>query len=316
MIVFTLRRAAIAVPVLLGVTIITYALINAAPGNAVTMLADPLATEENRRAMEHALGLDAPIWVRYLIWLRELVTGNFGYSYVSSQPVLALVLAHVPATLELMGAAVLIAYLIGIPLGVFVAVRQYSWVDYATTVLAFIGISTPTFFLGLVLIYAFALELNWLPASGQYTLGGDRGLGDLLSHLVMPATILALNYLAITLRYVRGSVLEVLSQDFVRTARAKGLRERVVLFRHALRNSLLPVITLAGLQLPALFAGAVITEQVFAWPGMGQFAIQAIGARDYPVIMAVTLASAFLVVVGNLLADLLYAVADPRVRLS
>jgi peptide/nickel transport system permease protein len=315
-IVFALRRAAITIPVLLGVTLITYALINAAPGNAVTMLADPLATEENRRAMEHALGLDAPIWVRYVLWLGQILTGNFGYSYVSNQPVLPLMLSHLPATLELMAAALLIAYVVGIPLGVFVAVRQYSWYDYVTTFFAFVGISTPSFFLGLVLIYVFALQLNWLPPSGQYTLGGSRSLGDLLTHLVMPAAILALNYLAITVRYVRGSVLEVLGQDYVRTARSKGLRERLVLYRHALRNALLPIITLAGLQVPSLFAGAVITEQVFAWPGMGQFAIQAIGARDYPVLMSVTFVSATLVVVGNLVADLLYGVADPRVRLS
>jgi peptide/nickel transport system permease protein len=313
---FALRRAAVTIPVLLGVTMITYALLNAAPGNAVTMLADPLASEENRRAMERVLGLDAPVWVRYLIWLREVLTGNLGYSYTSHQAVLPLMLQRLPATLELMAAALLIAYAIGVPLGVFVAVRQYSWVDYVTTILAFIGISTPTFFLGLVLIYIFALQLNWLPASGQYTLSGDRGLGDLLLHLVMPAAILALNYLAITVRYVRGSVLEVLGQDYVRTARAKGLKERLVLYRHALRNALLPIITLAGLQVPNLFAGAVITEQVFAWPGMGFFAIQAIGARDYPIVMAVTLVSATLVVIGNFLADVFYAVADPRVRPS
>lgn len=316
MIVFALRRAAVTIPVLLGVTVITYALINAAPGNAVTMLADPLAGPENVKAMERALGLDAPVWVRYVIWLRETVTGNLGYSYQSHQAVLGLLVQRLPATLELMAAALVIAYVVGIPLGVIVAVRQYSWVDYVTTLFAFVGISTPTFFLGLALIYVFALQLNWLPASGQYTLQGDRGVGDLLLHLVMPASILALNYLAITVRYVRGAVLEVLGQDYVRTARSKGLRERLVLFRHALRNALLPLITVAGLQVPALFAGAVITEQVFAWPGMGFFAIQAIGARDYPVVMAVTLISATLVVLGNFLADLFYAVADPRVRLS
>jgi peptide/nickel transport system permease protein len=314
-IVYAVRRGLITIPVILGVTVITYALINAAPGNAVTMLADPLANEENRAAIARSLGLDAPIWARYLLWLGQLVSGNFGYSYVSHQPVLALMLQRIPATLELMAAAIVIAYAVGIPLGIFVAVRQYSWFDYVTTVLAFIGISTPTFFLGLVLIYVFALQLNWLPASGQYTLQGDRGLGDLILHLVMPATILALNYLAITVRYVRGAVLEVLGQDYVRTARAKGLGERLVLVRHALRNALLPIITIAGLQVPSLFAGAVITEQIFAWPGMGFFAIQAIGARDYPVVMGVTFISAVLVVAGNLLADLSYAIADPRVRL-
>jgi peptide/nickel transport system permease protein len=316
MIVFALRRAAITIPLLIGITVITYALINAAPGNAVTMLADPLASEENRKAMERALGLDQPIWVRYVIWLGQVLTGNLGYSYANHQPVLPLMLQRLPATLELMAAALVIAYVIGIPLGVFVAVRQYSWIDYLTTIFAFIGISTPTFFLGLVLIFVFGLQLNWLPVSGQYTLSGDRSLGDLIAHLVMPATILALNYLAITVRYVRGSVLEVLGQDYVRTARSKGLRERIVLFRHALRNALLPVITLAGLQVPNLFAGAVITEQVFAWPGMGFFAIQAIGARDYPIVMAVTLVSATLVVIGNFLADMFYAVADARVRLT
>jgi peptide/nickel transport system permease protein len=312
---YAIRRIAIAVPVLLGVTAISYLIINAAPGDAVSMLINPNMSAGNILALKRTLGLDKPIWVRYVLWLGQLLHGNLGFSYTDYRPVLQRILERVPATAELMVTAILLSYLLAIPLGVLAAVRQYSFIDYASTVGAFLGVSVPSFFVGLILLYVFALNLNWLPASGQVTVGAAPTLGDYAAHLVMPAIVLALGNIGATVRYVRGAMLEVIRQDYIRTARAKGLAERLVIYKHALRNALLPVITIAGLQIPVLFSGAVITEQVFGWPGMGQLAIQAITQRDYPTIMGLTLISAVLVVIGNLVADLFYSLADPRIRL-
>ncbi len=300
---------------LIGVTMISYLIINAAPGNPVTMLLNPNMSAGDLHSLEVALGLNKPVWVRYWLWLIQLLHGNLGFSYVNFQPVLTRILRRLPATAELMVSAILLSYVLAIPVGVIAAVRQYSWVDYFSTVGAFLGVSVPGFFIGLVLLYIFALQLNVLPASGQVTVGVIPSLGDYLRHLVMPAVVLAVGNIGQTVRYVRGALLDCIRQDYVRTARAKGLGERVVIYKHALHNALLPVITIAGLQIPILFSGAVITEQVFGWPGMGQLTIQAITQRDYPTIMGITLIAAVLVVVGNLVADLCYSMADPRIRL-
>lgn len=295
---------------------LTYILVNLVPGNPVTMLINPGVSPGELAALKHSLGLDKPVWVRYIIWLGQLVHGNFGYSFISEQPVLQMILTRMGATAELMGVSIGVSFLLAIPLGVLVAVRQYSAIDYLTTVSAFVWISLPSFFIGLVLIYVFSLWLNILPPSGQATIGVAPSIGDALSHLAMPAAVLALGNVGPTLRYVRASVLDVIHADYIRTAHAKGASGRRVLFRHALRNALLPAITLIGLQIPLLFSGAIITEQVFGWPGMGQLAVQAVMQRDYPTIMGLTLISAVLVLVGNLLADLLYGVADPRISYS
>ncbi len=300
---------------LIGVTMISYLIINAAPGNPVTMLLNPNMSAGDLHSLEVALGLNKPVWVRYWLWLIQLLHGNLGFSYVNFQPVLTRILRRLPATAELMVSAILLSYVLAIPVGVIAAVRQYSWVDYFSTIGAFLGVSVPGFFIGLVLLYIFALQLNVLPASGQVTVGVIPSLGDYLRHLVMPAVVLAVGNIGQTVRYVRGALLDCIRQDYVRTARAKGLGERVVIYKHALHNALLPVITIAGLQIPILFSGAVITEQVFGWPGMGQLTIQAITQRDYPTIMGITLIAAVLVVVGNLVADLCYSMADPRIRL-
>jgi peptide/nickel transport system permease protein len=217
-------------------------------------------------------------------------------------------------TLKLTVSALILSYLIAIPIGVLIATRRYTWIDYVATFFAFMGISLPTFFLGLAGIYVFALRLRWLPVSGTMTLGGEGGTVDAILHLALPATVLAVAGAGALTRYVRSSMLDVLGQDYVRTARAKGQIEAIVLRRHALRNALIPVITLAGLQLPTLLAGAVITEQVFEWPGMGRLTIEAINQRDYPVLMGITLITALLVTAGNLLADLTYSIIDPRIR--
>ncbi len=311
---YLIRRGLITIPILLGITALSYLIMSLTPGDAVQMLISPTLSQADIEIKRHALGLDEPVAVRYVKWLNELVHGNLGYSFSSGAPVARRIGERVWPTLTLTVTALLLSYLIAVPAGVLAATRRYTWIDYAATLLAFLGISLPTFFLGLAGIYVFALRLRWLPVGGTMTLGGDGGLLDLLLHLILPAGVLAMAGAGALTRYVRSSMLEVLGQEYVRTARAKGLAERIVLRRHALRNALIPVVTLAGLQIPALLAGAVITEQVFEWPGMGRLTIEAINQRDYPVLMGITLVTALLVALGNMLADLAYTAVDPRIR--
>ncbi|MGH2398753.1 MAG: ABC transporter permease [bacterium] len=311
---YVARRLLIMVPIFLGITVLSYLILTLTPGDPVQMLISPGQSEEDVAIKRRAFGLDQPAYVRYVKWLGELARGNLGYSFSTGAPVTKRVGERIVPTLKLTGAALLLSYLIGIPVGVLAAAKRYSAIDYLATVLTFLGISLPTFFLGLAGIYIFALRLQWLPVSGTMTLGGDGGFLDGLHHLVLPASVLAVAGAGIITRYVRSSMLEVMGQDYVRTARAKGLAEVLVMRRHALRNALIPVITLAGLQIPALLAGAVITEQVFEWPGMGRLTIEAINQRDYPVLMGITIIAAVLVAIGNLLADMAYAVADPRIH--
>ncbi len=311
---YLIRRLLITGPILLGITVLSYLIMSLTPGDPVLMLISPSTSRADVEIQRRALGLDQPVYVRYVKWLNELAHGNLGYSFSSGAPVTRRVGERLQPTLKLTVTALLLSYLIAIPIGVLVATRRYTWIDYVATFFAFIGISLPTFFLGLAGIYIFGLRLRWLPVGGLMTLGGEGGVVDSLLHLALPATVLAVAGAGALTRYVRSSMLEVLGQDYVRTARAKGLIEPVVLRRHALRNALIPVITLAGLQLPALLAGAVITEQVFQWPGMGLLTIEAINQRDYPVLMGITLITALLVTAGNLLADLTYSIVDPRIR--
>jgi peptide/nickel transport system permease protein len=311
---YLVRRLLITIPILLGITVMSYFIMTLTPGDPVRMLVDPSMSEADVEIRRRALGLDQPVYVRYVKWLNELAHGNLGYSFSTGAPVAARVGERIMPTLKLTVTALALSYLIAVPTGVLVAYRRYTWIDYVATFLAFLGISLPTFFLGLAGIYVFALRVRWLPVGGTMTLGGDGGFLDAVHHLILPASVLAVAGAGALTRYVRSSMLEVLGQDYVRTARAKGLVEAVVLRKHALRNALIPVITLAGLQLPALLAGAVITEQIFEWPGMGRLTIEAINQRDYPVLMGITLITALLVLVGNLLADLAYSLVDPRIR--
>jgi peptide/nickel transport system permease protein len=316
---FVLRRLAISVPVLLVVTIIAFVLVDLAPGDPVSALISPTLRAEMGpewvKERQEQLGLNEPLAVQYVLWLKELVQGNFGYSLVSGQSVGEQILDRIGPTLLLMGSAILLGTLIGIPLGVISAVRQYSAIDYLTTVLGFLAISTPTFFLGLALMYLFAVHLGWLPTSGMRTLGVEESTIDLIKHMIMPVTVLTLAHTPLSMRYARSSMLDALKQDYVTTARAKGLREQAVLVRHALRNALIPLITVIGISLPELLGGAVITETIFQWPGMGLLAMRAVNGRDYPLILGIILVTACLVLISNLIADLLYAVADPRIRL-
>ena len=272
-------------------------------------------TQARLAEIAHDMGLDRSLPVQYWEWASRLLTGDWGRSYRDQSPVLDVIGSHLFATLELMATAILIAVLLGVWIGVMGAVRRYSFADTLATVGAMIALSIPTFWFGLVVIYVFSVRLQWLPAGSMYTVG-DGSLLDFLHHLIAPALVLALVEVAIWSRYMRASMIDVISQDYIRTARAKGLPERRVLIRHALRNALLPMITLAGLELPTLLGGALVTETVFTWPGMGRLFLDSLGYRDYPVVMGILMFSAVLVLLGNLLADILCAVADPRIRLD
>ena len=318
---YILRRIIQALPVLLGITIVTFTFIELAPGDAVMamILADMQSggrsVQIDVEAMRKQFGLDQPAPVRYVRWLQELLQGNMGVRLRSKIPVATEIARRLPATLELMGFALLIAIVVGIPLGVISAVRQYSWLDYFLTTGTFLGVAIPSFFAAIVAIYIFSLKLGWFPTSGYSTPGQNFGLfGWLFNHmqyLIMPATILGLESIAGISRYMRASVLEVLRLDYVTTARAKGLGRSVVLSRHVLRNALLPII---GLRLPGLLGGALIIETMFNWPGMGILYIDGVNTRDYPLIMGMTLVSAITIVISNLITDVAYSFADPRIR--
>jgi peptide/nickel transport system permease protein len=315
-----IRRILISIPVLLGITLCSFVFVRLAPGDPVRMMINPeymAGGAEDYIARQRALlGLDQPLPVQYVAWLAELGRGNMGYSFFDRRPVGDIIKERVWPTTELMGAALLLALVVGVPLGLLAAIRQYSLLDYASAVLSLATISTPSFFLGLAAIYVFSLKLNLLPTSGMFTAGSPRGIGDDLQHLVLPAAILGLNLAGPFVRYARSSLLEVVRQDYLTTARAKGLKGLTVVVRHALPNALIPLITVVGIQVPALFAGAVIVEQIFSWPGMGQLALASISQRDYPVLMGFTMVIAVLVLISNLCADIAYAIVDPRIRLQ
>jgi peptide/nickel transport system permease protein len=317
---FIMRRVAISIPVLLGISLATYVFLILAPGDPLTAMLNPRQiaslgpnwVEERREAM----GLNDPLPVRYGLWLKEVAQGNLGYSYRGGQPVTDLIVERIGPTLRLMATVLVIAIALAIPLGVLSALKQYSWLDYLVTILGFTAVSVPSFFLALALIYIFALKLRWLPHAGMNTVGTTPELGDSLRHLILPALALALAQAAPFIRYVRSSMLESIHQDYVNVARAKGLREQTVILQHALRNVLIPLVTIVAIELPGLFGGTVIIEQIFSWPGMGTLTINSVFDRDYPVIMGITLIGAAMIVLSNLIADILYAVIDPRLRYS
>jgi peptide/nickel transport system permease protein len=314
---FIVRRLLISIPIILLITMIMYLIINLAPGDPIDMLVGQQGlTPAEIDRIRISLGLHEPIHQRYLKWLEQLARGNLGFSYLDHQPVLDRIAERLIPTFSLMLVVILGSYTVAVPIGVISAVRQYTWIDYLATGFAFFGISFPNFFSGLVGIYFFSLILKWLPTGGLETIGQGFSLVDRLYHLLLPGLVLAFREMGVLVRYTRSSMLDVIRQDYVRTARAGGLSEWSVIFGHALRNALLPLITMLGLTIPRLFAGVVIIEQIFQWPGMGRLAIEAIQSRDYPVLMGLTLCTAVMVLLGNLLADVLYGIADPRIRLS
>ena len=311
---YILKRILIAIPVLIGITIIDYGIMCLA-GSPLEMLQGPRVSEGALEAKRIALGLDKPFYIQYFLWLGQLLRGNLGYSMKSYQSVSAMIGSHLGPTLLLMGVSLVISLLLAIPAGIYSAVHQYSKGDYTVVTLSFLGSSVPGFFLSLLLIYIFTVRLGLLPSSGMTTLGTSGGVADVAKHMVMPVIVLAASMAGSNIRYIRSSVLEILQQDYLRTARAKGIGRFKVIYKHALRNALVPIVTVIGMQIPMLFGGAIIIEQVFSWPGLGLMTMSAISNRDYPVIMGVCLLSAIVVLVGNLLTDILYALVDPTIQL-
>jgi peptide/nickel transport system permease protein len=315
---YILRRLLINIPVLFGVTVVIFMFASAMPGDAVlAMITDESPVSEDLiRIRQGQLGLNDPVIVQYLRWMGNLLRGNLGVSYVNGTSISTMILDRVPATVQLMGTSLLISILLGCTLGMVAAIKRYSWLDYSLTVFGFVGLSVPVFFLGMVLVYIFSLQLGWLPTSGRVTAGNPYDFMDNMRHLVLPATCLVLVRTPLFMRHMRASILEVINSDYVRTARGKGLRERLILFRHILRNALIPIITIVGATLPVLFSGAIIVETVFQWPGIGLLYINAITLRDIPVLMGITTITALLVVGSNLLTDIVYGFVDPRIRYS
>jgi peptide/nickel transport system permease protein len=305
----------LAVPTLLGVTILTFVLLHLAPGNLAQTLAGENASRAQVARITHELGLDRPIYEQYGIWLGKLVHGDLGFSYRRQAPVISLIAERIGRTLLLMGSALLLSIAVAVPLGVYQAVRRNTLFDRAASALVFVAWSMPTFWFGTILIAIFAVNLRWSPVGGMQTIDTiSFDWPSRLAHLILPAITLAIVSLAGWSRYIRGSMVEQLQEDYTRTATAKGLPATAVLFRHTLRNALIPFITLLGGTIPALFGGAVITEQIFAYPGMGQLFWQSATDRDYFTLLGMTVITAVLVILGNLLADVLYGVVDPRVR--
>jgi peptide/nickel transport system permease protein len=315
--IFLARRMAQSVPLLFGITIITFLLINAVPGGPISLYANnPGFTAEDAARLHHALGLDQPLYVRYLSWLGSFLHGDWGYSYASHRPVLEMIGDRLPNTLYLMATVYVVTILIAIPVGIVSAVRQYSASDHVITGLAFAGVSMPTFWLGLLLIILFGLTLRLFPLGGMATPGADFDLQDRLWHLVLPVATLSTVGIAHYTRYLRASMLETLGQEYIRTARAKGMVERLVVLRHALKNAGIPLVTVAALDLPELFVGALVTESIFGWPGMGRLFLDAATRSDYPVLMGILTVAAGMVIGANLMADVIYGYLDPRIRRS
>jgi len=309
-----LKRLLGTLPLLLGVSLLLFGVLHLAPGGPLDVYADnPSVSPEALAQMRVAFGLDQPLPVQYVSWVTAFFTGEWGYSIRTARPVSQEILERLGPTLILGGTSFVLSLLIALPLGIVSAVRRYSGVDYLITFLSFLGVSMPVFWLALMLQLLFAVQWRVLPSAGIQTIGSDSVL-DLLRHLILPACILAFASVAGWSRYMRSSMVEVLGQDYVRTARAKGLTAGKVVYRHALRNALIPIITVVALDFATILSGAVITETIFAWPGIGRLFIESMNGRDYPVLMALMMAGSFALVISNLLADLAYAAVDPRIR--
>lgn len=309
---YVARRLLQAVGVLLGVSVLVFAIIHLVPGDPVRLALGTRFDQATYDALRERAGLDQPLLVQYFDWIRGALTGDLGVSFRSGRPVTALILERLPATLSLAGAAIIVALAIAVPLGIVSALRQGSPLDYVATTFSQAGISIPDFWMGILLILFFALRLNLLPPSGYVSLLANPW--EWFIHLLMPAVTVGVVSGSILTRFVRSSMLEALGQDFTRTARSKGLREQVVVRRHVLRNALIPVITITGLQLAYLLSGVIVVERVFAWPGLGLLALDAVQARDYPVLQGAVLLFALFFLLVNLIVDLLYAFIDPRIR--
>lgn len=319
---FLVKRILMLFPMLLGITLIAFTVIHLAPGEPVDMQTSmsPKASAASRARLREFYGLDKPLHVQYGKWLANLARLDFGRSFApDNRPVKDKIVERIPVTLSLNIIALILEFGLAIPIGIIAAVNRDTLLDRGISVFVFVGFAVPTFWLALLCMYLFGVKLNWLPISGLHSLGSEKlpalaRFWDLAKHLLLPVSIAVFGSLAGLSRYMRSTMLEVLSQDYITTARAKGLRERVVIYKHALRNALLPVITLLGFSLPAMIGGSVIFESIFSIPGMGQLFYQGVMSRDYPLVMGILVIGAGLTLIGNLLADLCYGLADPRIR--
>lgn len=317
MIGYILRRLLIAIPVLFGVSVINFIIMRMAPGNPVDMLVSPKLPDAAREAKMIELGLNDPAYIQYWHWLKNLVlNGDLGYSMITYEPVTDLIASRMGPTVILMGTALVLGLMIAIPIGIYSATKQYSKLDYTFVTGSFLGMSIPNFFFALLLVYIFSIQLSWLPSGGMKELGSEGSVGSLLWHMILPVTVLVANVAGRNIRYVRSGMLEIMGQDFLRTARAKGVKEFFVVNKHAMRNALIPIVTIVGLEVSILFGGAVVIEQIFSWPGIGQLTLSSIMSRDYSTIMGLNLVAAFVVIAANILTDIVYAFVDPRIRKS
>lgn len=314
MIKYLSKRLLLIVPVLLIISILAFAMIQMAPGDIADLYQSPDATPEQIEMIRENLGLNDSIVVQYWRWLTNLFTGDLGFSFRTRTAVTGLISEALLPTLQLMFGTLIVAYIVAIPLGIYAANHKNTWVDHLLTTFSFAGVSMPNFFLGMLLIYFFSVELGWLPIGGMENLSGDMTFWQGLSYYVLPTLVLGASYCANMTRYVRSTVIGINEQNYMRTAVAKGLKEEEMIKRHTLPNALVPILTVIGSDIPRLIGGAVVTEQVFRWPGIGSLMMASINARDYPVIMTITLISAFAVLACNLLVDVSYAYVDPRIR--
>ena len=313
---YIIRRVMQSLLLLVLVTAIAFSLMHLAPGGPLAVYTmNPTLRAEDIARIERNFGLDRPLYVQYAKWATGMVQGDWGRSFRDSQPVTRIIASRMLATFELAGTALAFAIIVGVTLGTIGAVKQYSIADYLSTIGAMLALSIPTFWFGLMAIYLFSVRLGWLPSGGRQTLGQPFSLMDRLEHLLLPAAVLGFVLVATWSRYTRASMLEVINQDYIRVARAKGLDERGVVLGHAMRNALGPLVILAGIQIPLVFGGALVTESVFTWPGMGRLFVDSLNYRDYPVMMGILFITAVLVVIFNLLADVIAALIDPRIRL-
>ena len=320
MLQYTVKRVLKMIPTLLIISLLLFKVIDLAPGNFLDTKVNPNMTVEKLEQLKEVYGFDKPFGERYVNWLKKAVKGDFDESLKLRQPVSEIIKDYAWNSFVLAGTAFLLSILIAIPLGIVCATKQYSFADKATTILTFVSISLPSFLLGLMLINAFSLKIKLFPIGGMTTAGssltGAAHYKDVLIHMVLPVVSLTILQAGSLIRYVRTAMLEVINQDYIITARAKGLKEKVVIYKHALRNGLIPVITYIGMSLPGLFAGALITETIFVWPGIGRIGYEAILNRDYTLLMGFNMFMAVLTLMGNLLSDILYAVVDPRIKLK
>ena len=306
-----------AIPLLIGVSIIAFSIMHLAPGGPLSVYTlNPSITAQDIDKIKVILGLDQPVHIQYLKWAGGMFTGNWGNTFFGGRPVFDVIVERIPATFLLMGSAMSIAIIIGMFTGILGAFKRYSVFDYLATTGAMVALSFPTFWFGLMAIYIFSLKLGWFPSGGMFTLGGEEEIFDLLRHLVLPTAVLSLVLVAQWSRYTRSSFLEVIHQDYIRTAKAKGIKGSKILLRHALPNAVAPLIALAGVQIPWLFSGALVAETIFGWPGMGRLFVDSLTMKEYPILMGMVMFTAIAVIFGNLIADIINAVLDPRIALE